>query len=152
MDWNAATPWWLAAGALVAAELASGTFYLLMLALGAAAAAIAAHAGLAGSGQWLAAAAVGAGATAAWHLKRARSPRSAPVEHNRDVNIDIGERVRVEAWSTDGSARVQYRGSTWAVRFAGTGAPQPGEHVIVSVQSGHLGLAAVDASPSPASR
>ena len=37
MDWSASTGWWLAAGVLVAAELATGTFYLLMLALGAAA-------------------------------------------------------------------------------------------------------------------
>ena len=34
MDWSASTVWWLAAGVLVAAELATGTFYLLMLALG----------------------------------------------------------------------------------------------------------------------
>ena len=32
MDWNAPTWWWLAAGALVAAELATGTCYLLRLA------------------------------------------------------------------------------------------------------------------------
>ena len=45
MDWNASTGWWLAAGVLVVAELATGTFYLLMLALGLAAGALAAHAG-----------------------------------------------------------------------------------------------------------
>ena len=37
------TLWWLLAGGIVAAELLTGTFYLLMLALGVAAAAIAAH-------------------------------------------------------------------------------------------------------------
>jgi membrane protein implicated in regulation of membrane protease activity len=37
MDWNWATAWWIVAGVLVAAELATGTFYLLMLAAGAAA-------------------------------------------------------------------------------------------------------------------
>ena len=47
MDWHASTVWWLITGGLVAAELATGTFYLLMLALGAAAAAVAAHLGLA---------------------------------------------------------------------------------------------------------
>ena len=41
MDWSHATTWWIVAGVLVAAELATGTFYLLMLALGAAAAAMA---------------------------------------------------------------------------------------------------------------
>ncbi len=42
MDWNAWTFWWVAGGVLVAAELATGTFYLLMLALGCGAAAVAA--------------------------------------------------------------------------------------------------------------
>ena len=45
MDWTAATGWWIAAGMLVAIELLTGTFYLLMLALGCVAAALAAHAG-----------------------------------------------------------------------------------------------------------
>ena len=34
MDLNTSTLWWLVAGALVAAELLTGTFYLLMLAIG----------------------------------------------------------------------------------------------------------------------
>ena len=45
MDFGLATGWWLLAGVLVAVELLTGTFYLLALALGAAAAALAAHAG-----------------------------------------------------------------------------------------------------------
>jgi len=40
--WNGSTLWWVIAGTLVALELATGTFYLLMLALGAAAGALAA--------------------------------------------------------------------------------------------------------------
>ena len=46
MDLPASTFWWVAAGIAVAAELATGTFYLLMMALGLAAAAIGAHLGL----------------------------------------------------------------------------------------------------------
>jgi membrane protein implicated in regulation of membrane protease activity len=141
MDWSASTWWWLAAGGLVAAELVTGTFYLLMLAVGAAAGAVAAHAGLGGTLQVVAAALVGGGATAAWHFKRARSPRSAPPETNRDVNIDIGRSVRVETWNADGSSRVSYRGAMWSVRHAGPGAPAPGEHVIVSVNGNELGVA-----------
>jgi membrane protein implicated in regulation of membrane protease activity len=141
MDWSDATWWWLAAGGLVAAELVTGTFYLLMLALGCAAAAVGAYLGLAGTGQVLAAALVGGGATAAWHLKRARAPRSAPAQFNRDVNIDIGGTVHVTHWAADGSARVSYRGSTWSARYQGPGAPVPGDHVIVSVQGNELGVA-----------
>jgi membrane protein implicated in regulation of membrane protease activity len=43
MDFSATTVWWVLAGLAVALELATGTFYLLMLALGMAAGAIAAH-------------------------------------------------------------------------------------------------------------
>jgi len=46
MDWNLAPVWWIATGVLIAVELATGTFYLLMLAVGAAAGAMAAHLGL----------------------------------------------------------------------------------------------------------
>ena len=141
MDLSAPTLWWVLAGVLVAVELATGTFYLLMLALGAAGAAVAAHAGAASAAQIVTAALVGGGATALWHLRRARTPRSAPAERNRDVNLDIGSPVRVEQWAADGSARVTYRGAVWQARFAGSGAPAPGDHVIVSVEGNQLGLA-----------
>ncbi|HEU6455220.1 MAG TPA: NfeD family protein, partial [Roseateles sp.] len=45
MDWTDATTWWIAAGVLVAIELGTGTIYLLMLAVGAVAGALAAHLG-----------------------------------------------------------------------------------------------------------
>jgi membrane protein implicated in regulation of membrane protease activity len=138
MDWSAATWWWVAAGTLVAAELYSGTFYMLMLALGCAAGALAAMAGLGASAQVITAALVGAGTTAVWHYKRARSPRSAPVESNRDVQMDVGQLVSVPAWDSDGSARVNYRGSAWNISFRGPGLPAPGEHVIVAVQGNRL--------------
>jgi membrane protein implicated in regulation of membrane protease activity len=138
MDWSAATWWWVAAGALVAAELFVGSFYLLMLALGCVAGALAAHLGAGYSMQILAAALVGAGTTALWHYKRARSPRSAPVESNRDANLDIGQTLRVGAWEGDGTARVAYRGSAWNVQYRGSGTPLPGEHVIVAVQGNRL--------------
>jgi membrane protein implicated in regulation of membrane protease activity len=141
MNWDASTGWWLAAGALVAAELATGTFYLLMLALGAGAGALAAHLGLTPQMQWIAAALVGAGATALWHLRRARQPASTPAALNRDVNLDIGQHLQVPAWAADGSARVQYRGAAWSVRFEGSAVPSPGEHVIVAVRGNELGVA-----------
>jgi membrane protein implicated in regulation of membrane protease activity len=134
---------------LLAVELATGTFYLMLLALATVAGALAAHAGLSLPLQWAAAALLGAGSTAVWHFKRARAPRSAVASANRDVNIDIGETVQVLAWNEDGSARVNYRGASWAVRFAGgagTTVPMPGAHTIVSVQSAWLGVA--PASPA----
>jgi membrane protein implicated in regulation of membrane protease activity len=141
MDWNASTWWWVVSGVLVAAELATGTFYLLMLALGCAAGALAAHAGMGSTPQLVLAAALGAGATAAWHVKRLRMPAQAPSQSNRNVILDIGSPVQVPAWADDGSARVTYRGAAWSVRFAGPGQPHPGEHVIVALNGNELRVA-----------
>ncbi len=138
MDWNISTLWWMAAGGLVAAELASGTFYLLMLGLGCAAGALAAHAGLGGTAQMVLAAVVGAGATAAWHLKRLQTPAAAPAERNPDVNLDIGQQLHVGHWAADGTARAAYRGASWAVRHAGSGTPKAGEHRIVAINGSEL--------------
>lgn len=138
MDLSAATWWWLAAGVLVLAELGVGSFYMLMLALGCVAGALAAHLGVGYANQLFIAAIVGAGTTAVWHFRRARSPRSAPVESNRDANLDIGQTLQVPAWDDHGAARVSYRGSTWSVEFRGAGVPAPGAHVIVAVQGNRL--------------
>jgi len=141
LDLDASTLWWLIAGALVAAELASGTFYLLMLAGGATAGALAAHAGVDARLQVVAAALIGGGAVVAWHVQRKRSPAAAPAASNRDVNIDIGQLVQVDAWSAAGTGRVHYRGASWAVRYAGAGAPASGEHVIVALNGNELRVA-----------
>ena len=143
MDWNAPNLWWLAGGVLVAAELATGTFYLLMVALGCAAGALAAHGGLGSTVQLLAAAIVGAGATLTWHLKRRQVPAAAPAGSNPDVSLDIGQHVHVAHWSADGSARAPYRGASWAVRYAGSGTPQAGEFVIVALIGSELRVAPV---------
>lgn len=135
MDWSAATLWWIAAGVLVAAELATGTFYLLMLALGLAAAALAAHAGLGLAAQLMFAALVGGGAIVAWHLHRQRDARS---NAGRNFELDIGERVHVAHWEADGSTRIDYRGARWDARYSGEGEPQPGLHVIRGVESNRL--------------
>lgn len=140
MDLSAATFWWVAAGVVVAAELATGTFYLLMIALGLAAAAVAAHLGLAASGQIVTGALVAGVATALWHWKRASAPRSAPAAQNRDVNLDIGERVRVESWDADRTARVQYRGSTWTARLQPGAPAAAGEHRVAAVEGNWIVL------------
>jgi membrane protein implicated in regulation of membrane protease activity len=138
MEWSAATLWWIAAGALIAAELATGTFYLLMLALGMLAAALAAHAGLGLSAQLVAAAALGGGAVAAWHLRRQRRRPPASGAPDPHFNLDIGEQVLVEHWESDGSTRIEYRGAQWTARYAGEGEPAPGLHVIRGVQANRL--------------
>lgn len=142
MNMHPATAWWVAAGVLVAIELGLGTFYLLMIALGMCAAAIAAHLGLGLAGQLGAAALVGGGATALWHLHRRRTAGYGhSVADNRDVNLDVGEPVHVDAWSPDRTARVQYRGTTWTARLAPDAPPLPGRHRVAAVEGNWLVLA-----------
>ncbi|NCT83938.1 MAG: NfeD family protein [Comamonadaceae bacterium] len=138
MDWSWSTYWWIAAGVLVAAELASGSFYLLMLALGATAGALAAHLGLDATGQMLVAAIVGGAATVAWHLRRSSRGQPTPAASNPDVNLDIGQAVHVDAWSTEGTAQVQYRGAAWAARYIGQAPAQSGRHVIRAIEGSQL--------------
>jgi membrane protein implicated in regulation of membrane protease activity len=138
MQWSPPVVWWIVAGVLVAVELATGTFYLLMLALGAAAGAVAAHAGAGLNVQLLAGALVGGGAVLLWHLRRRREPVAPASAENRDVNIDIGEQVEVHDWDAGGLGSTQYRGARWSVRFAGTGLPRPGLHVIRRVEANRL--------------
>jgi membrane protein implicated in regulation of membrane protease activity len=114
------TLWWLLAGAAVAIELLTGTFYLLMLAFGMAAGALAAQAGASTPMQLFVAAVVGGGAVAAWHVVR-RKHFSTRRGANTNLNLDAGEAVQVEAWSPDNTSTVRYRGTVWtAVPVGGT--------------------------------
>ncbi|WP_280191525.1 NfeD family protein [Delftia sp. PS-11] len=132
------TIWWLAAGALVIAELMTGSFYLLMLALGACAGALCAHAGLAPIAQLVAAALVGSAAVLACHLVRRRQPSRQPASSNRDVNLDVGESVMVEHWGHDGTAQVRYRGAQWTVIGRPGNLPSPGMHRVAEVIGNRL--------------
>jgi membrane protein implicated in regulation of membrane protease activity len=140
MDISAATWWWIATGVLVGVELVTGTFYLLMIALGTACAALVAHAGLGVDAQMIATAVVGGGATLVWHFKRSRTTDVGDRLETRDVSLDVGERVHVTQWQADGHAQVQFRGATWQARLEGTGDAKPGEHIIVALEGNRLML------------
>ena len=132
------TLWWLLAGAAVVVELLTGTFYLLMLGIGMAAGALAAHAGTGQSTQMVAAAIVGGGAVAGWHLVRRRhfSPRGRGASTNLD--LDAGERVNVEAWSADNTSTVRYRGTVWTAVPAGGTPKGTGPHRVRHVDGSKL--------------
>jgi len=141
MDLSASTGWWVIAGLAVAAELATGTFYLLMIALGLAAGAVVASLGFSPPTQLIAAAVIGGGATLGWHVyRRAHRAPDVASHENRDVNLDIGERVHVDAWAGDRTARVQHRGSTWGAKLAPGALPHAGEHVVSAVEGNWLVL------------
>lgn len=110
--------WWIGAGVLVVAELLTGTFYLLMIALGFLAGAIVKLEGASLAAQCVWAALVALAAVVALRRSpfgRRRQRRDASA--NPDVVLDIGAPVEVQAWR-DGRARVPYRGAQWDVELA----------------------------------
>ena len=140
-EWSASTLWWLVAGGLVAAELITGTFYLLMLA----------HrcrrrraGGACRAGQhrrrwprprWPAAAPWPSGTCAG-----AGTRTALPLDADPDLNLDIGASVQVAAWQADGTcAGAATVAPAWEARYrSGHDVPQPGEHVIQAVQGTRL--------------
>jgi membrane protein implicated in regulation of membrane protease activity len=124
------TAWWILTALFVALELLSGTFYLLMLALGAAAGALAAHAGLPPALHWVAFTLVGGGAVLALYVARRKLTRRSAQELRHD-DLDIGATVDVTHWSADGATRVHYRGSDWNARSRHAGPLRLGPHRIV---------------------
>lgn len=132
------TFWWLLAGACIVLELVTGTFYLLMLALGFVAAALFTYVGVSMTGQIAGAAIVGGGAVAIWYAVRSRRPARVATESNPDVNLDIGETFMVDTWNPDRTASVHYRGTRWTVVQRGPAAPEAGLHRVVAVVGNRL--------------
>ncbi len=107
--------WWSAAIALAVLEMASGTFYLLVLAAAALISGLLAWAGM-GEVVQLAAASIStvAGIIAVQQHKK-RCMRKVPKLGN---NLDIGQTVEVLVWvGNEGRARVDYRGTQWDARL-----------------------------------
>ena len=137
--------WLVAAGVLVALELFSGTFYLLMMALGALAGALVAALRIDLPGQMLAAALVAVAATVLLRRRRRNGPAKVAAARDPNVNQDIGQPVQVPHW--DGrTARVMYRGALWDVELEGAAegepapgmAPGPGTYRITEVRGSRL--------------
>lgn len=131
------TAWmvWVAlAGMLVILELFAGTFYLLMLALGMVAGALAAWFNLSAEVQILLAALVGAAAALA--LRR-RRPRKGDSTRDPNINLDIGQSLHVSHWH-GGTARAMYRGALWDVELAHGAHAKAGQFVIREVRGSRL--------------
>lgn len=140
------TVWCVLTGLAVLAELLTSTFYLLLVAVGLMAGALASWAGASLSSQVLIAACTGGALVLAWHLWRRRHPTEAPAGQNPDVNLDIGCTVQVSHWAPDGRTTVQHRGAAWAAEWrAGptTSTAAPGPHRIIEVVGNRLVLQAI---------
>jgi membrane protein implicated in regulation of membrane protease activity len=111
--------WWVGAGVLIVLELMSGTFYLLMIALGFIAAALTRIAGANADVQFVVAALVALAAVLL--LRRSRFGRRTRLRtvaaRNPDVNLDIGQTLAVTGWR-ERRARANYRGAAWDVELA----------------------------------
>jgi membrane protein implicated in regulation of membrane protease activity len=109
--------WILTAIALVIVELLTGTFYLLVLGIAAAAGAAFAWFGLpffAQAGVATIVAALGVLLVRRYRVSTGRTATS--------INaIDVGQRVTVESWvnEAEGLARVHYRGTLWDAKVIG---------------------------------
>jgi membrane protein implicated in regulation of membrane protease activity len=133
--------WWLLAGGAVAIELMTGTFYLLMIALGLAAAAVATHLGAGSAVQIITAAVVGGGSVLLWRSIKQKQAAPLAAGVNADVNMDIGGTVQVAAWGADGTSTVSYRGAKWSVSHQNpqaTATHSAGAHRIVEVVGSRL--------------
>jgi membrane protein implicated in regulation of membrane protease activity len=144
---DTSTLWWILTGVFVAAELLTGTFYLLMLALGLAAGAVCAHLGFATTTQLVIAALVGASAVLAWYYKHPASSKNR-VEHNPNVHLDIGSTVNVETWTASGGTSVMHRGALWSAKHSQQGLQADalfttGLHRVVAVDGNTLVLSPV---------
>ena len=132
------TTWWVLAGVLVALELLTGTFYLLMVGLGAVAAALVAMAGLDLNTQLVAAAMVGGlGAVllGQWRKRQTTTPQEA-----QDQHLDLGATVQVDAWDAHGCAQVKHRGAAWTAVLAPGQTATPGVYRIQAMASNRLVL------------
>ncbi len=100
--------WWILAAVLVGLELGSGTFYLLVYGVAAAAAGVAAWFGASFLVQLLSAGAVALlGKLLLNRWKRDTGHPEASVQ-----DLDIGQTVQLESWQ-DGRGQVRYRGALW---------------------------------------
>ena len=134
------TWWWIAFFLLVAAEMVTGTFYLLMVALGIGAAALLSYGDTSLTQQVGAAAAISAGAVALWHVYRAkRLGTGTGTGTGTDMSMDIGQTVMVASWEPDHTAKVLYRGAAWtAIAAQGHTNLQPGLHHIAAIDGSRL--------------
>lgn len=138
----ASSIWWILLAVLVIAELLSGTFYLLMLAIGAAIGGVAQFLGLSGNAQIVWAASVGLLGMGACYMYRRRFTKSPISSANPDVAQDIGAWVQVDSWLAGGRAKVQHRGAQWEAQAESVyrsgnqnadTALQPGRYRVVEV-------------------
>lgn len=129
--------WFVVAFGLLVAELLTGTFYLLVIAIALAAAGVAAWLGAPVALQFVVAAAIGLGGSM-WLRTTRFGRRLHERADDRVQNMDVGQTLQVNAWTPSRTARAMYRGSTWDVELAPGEQPSSGEFVIREIHANRL--------------
>lgn len=134
--------WLCAAGVLVILELLTGTFYLLMIALGLCAGAAAAYVGQSIIVQIFSAAVIGVVATFSLNRSRFSAFASVTRASDQNPNLDVGQSVAVGVWHhrSDGlfTARAMYRGALWDIESIDAAAPTVGTFFIADMRGSCL--------------
>ena len=125
--------WFLLALGLVVLELATGTFYMLVLSLALGVGGFAALFGLSSSMQFTLSAMVGV--IGMLVLRRARRGKMAAAS---DQSLDIGQPVHSVNWREDGSARALYRGTEWDAELESIDMPREGALYIKALRGSTL--------------
>lgn len=133
---------WLGLAAILAIlELSTGTFYLLMIAIGMVAGAAAALFDHSLSTQLLVAAVIGVTATAILRTSWSGHQRRVDASSDPNVHLDVGQTLHVDSWrDCDGVmlARVDYRGAPWDVELAPNEIAKTGTFVIREIRGSRL--------------
>ncbi len=125
--------WLFLAGALLITEMTTGSFYLLMVSLGALAGALAAFLGYGFELQIGVAAVFSAlgGVAIRFYSRRQK------ITNEPQPSLDIGNKIEIPHWQVGGRGSAQYRGATWTVESTDA-QPAKGLHEIVGVQGNVL--------------
>ncbi|MGS0740308.1 NfeD family protein [Glaciimonas sp. GG7] len=141
--------WALLGGVLVLAELFTGTFYLLMVAVGMGAGAIAASVGVSLEWQFVIAAIVAVAGTVVVRRSRFGKRGKVNAARDRNINLDIGQTINVDLWHAESvsddadkaglyTARVKYRGALWDVELAPGENAHAGQFIIAEIRGSRL--------------
>ncbi|MGB2818089.1 MAG: NfeD family protein [Burkholderiaceae bacterium] len=134
--------WWFVIGfGLLVAELLTGTFYLLIIAVAMGVAGVAYLAGASLALQLVIAAVISLGGSM-WLRATKWGKRLHEAGDDRVQHMDLGQSLRVDHWTAARTARAQYRGSVWDVELAPGEQPIAGDFVIREIQANRLIVAA----------
>lgn len=142
-DWSI---WFVLAGIAIALEITSGTFYLLMIALGLAAGGLTALTGVLLEWQLLVAAVVGLFGTIGLRRSSYGKLRRKKASQDRNVVLDIGQTVQVTDWVQEGDlfvTQVRYRGASWRAELLPGSVAKAGTFVIEEMRGSSLIVANV---------